>query len=356
VVEFSEFADLPVVDGHVHFGNFGAGGIRLTVDELVNLGEFMVKVIKKGRLSQMYVTGRDAGLYLKLRYPGLFYAGGFVPWSGETDALQNVKWDSYIRLLSELGFDGVGEMGNKPVLRKEHKPLDGEYYAGFWDACEQLGFPVLCHVADPEEFWDENLAPDWAKKQGWVYYLDDYPTKEELYGEIEHVLESHPRLNVVLCHFYFISADLERASEFLDTYGNAGLDLTLGIELMYNISRRSDDWRDFFIKYQDRIFFGTDIATWQTLQEALDRIWLIRNFLESDEEFYTPSTADKLLTRYEKPFVGLHLPEPVLRKIYAENFRRLWGQKPKEADLNAFLDHLESKGEKVISTALRNLS
>ena len=211
-------------------------------------------------------------------------------------------------------------------------------------------------MADPEEFWDENLAPDWAKKQGWVYYLDDYPTKEELYGEIEHVLESHPRLNVVLCHFYFISADLERASEFLDTYGNAGLDLTLGIELMYNISRRSDDWRDFFIKYQDRFFFGTDIATWQTLQEALDRIWLIRNFLESDEEFYTPSTADKLLTRYEKPFVGLHLPEPVLRKIYAENFRRLWGQKPKEADLNAFLDHLESKGEKVISTALRNLS
>ena len=53
MVEFSEFADLPVVDGHVHFGNFGAGGIRLTIDELVNLGEFMVKVIRKGRLSQM---------------------------------------------------------------------------------------------------------------------------------------------------------------------------------------------------------------------------------------------------------------------------------------------------------------
>ena len=92
--------------------------------------------------------------------------------------------------------------------------------------------------------------------------------------------------------------------------------------MIYNISRRRDEWREFSIKYQDRIFFGTDIATWQ-IQEAVARIWLVRKFLESDEEFFTPNTADELLTRYEEPFVGLNLPEEVLRKIYAENFMRL---------------------------------
>lgn len=73
-----------------------------------------------------------------------------------------------------------------------------------------LGFPVICHVADPEEFWDERLAPEWAKQQRWVYYLDNYPKKGELYKEMENVLNAHPNLKVILCHFYFISANLEK--------------------------------------------------------------------------------------------------------------------------------------------------
>ena len=125
--------------------------------------------------------------------------------------------------------------------------------------------------------------------------------------------------------------------------------------MIYNISRRRDEWREFFIKHQDRIFFGTDIATWQTIQEAVARIWLVRKFLESDEKFFTPNTADELLTRYEEPFVGLNLPEEVLRKIYAENFVRLWGEKPKKVNMDMAIKICEEKGEKTIAEALKNL-
>ncbi|RJS91112.1 hypothetical protein CW705_04325 [Candidatus Bathyarchaeota archaeon] len=354
-MEFSEFADLPVVDGHIHFGEFGAGKVQLTAEKIEEMGNFIVEVMREGNLSQAYITGRNAGLYLKAKYPGMFYAGGYVPWSGETESLKVSDWNEYIDSLIEMGFDGIGEMGNKPALRKVHKPIDGDYYKGFWEACEERGFPVLCHVADPEEFWDESRAPEWAKSRGWVYYLDDYPTKEELYAEMENVLEAHPNLKVVLCHFYFISGDLERAERFLNRYENANLDLTLGIELMYNISRRRDDWREFFIKFQDRIFFGTDIATWQTVPEALARIWLIRNFLESDEEFFTPDTADMLLTRYKEPFIGLKLPEGVLRKIYCENFKRLWGEEPKPLNIDVVIDVLQKKGEKELVTAIKSI-
>jgi len=354
-MKFSQFADLPLVDCHVHFGEFGAGKAQMTADSLHKLGRFMIEVVQNGRLSQINVTGRYAGLYLKARYPGKFYAGGYVPWSGETESLRVKDWNKYVSFLVELGFDGIGEMGNKPVLRRKHEPLDGNYYKGFWEACESLGVPVLCHVADPEEFWDEKQAPEWAKSKGWVYYLDDYPKKEELYAEMENVLDAHPNLKVVLCHFYFISADLERAEKFMNRYVNANLDLTLGIELMYNISRRRDEWRDFFIKFQERIFFGTDIATWQTLQEALDRIWLIRNFLESDEEFFTPETADILLTRYKEPFIGLKLPEGALRKIYCENFKRLWGDEPRPLNIDRVIDALQKKGEKELVKAIRSI-
>jgi predicted TIM-barrel fold metal-dependent hydrolase len=169
------------------------------------------------------------------------------------------------------------------------------------------------------------------------------------------VLDSHSNLKIVLCHFYFISADLERATEFLNRYKNANFDLTPGIELIYNISRRRDDWRDFFIKYQDRILFGTDIATWQTKQEAIVRIWIVRKFLESDEEFFTPNTADELLTRYKEPFIGLKLPEGVLKKIYFENFQRLWGNKPRKVEMDAAIKFCEERGEKGIVKALKIL-
>jgi predicted TIM-barrel fold metal-dependent hydrolase len=354
-MKFSDFMDLPVIDGHAHFGGFDKENVQCALKELQGQSEFLADVLKRGKLSGMYITGRDASLYFKLKFPRRFYIGGFVPWSGETDSLPNVDWNKYIMMLSELGFDGIGEMGNKPVLRNKHTPLNSDYYKGFWDECESLGFPVLCHVADPEEFWDEKSAPDWAKKKKWVYYLDDYPTKEELYNEMENVLSTHPSLKVVLCHFYFISANLEKAEKFLNRYRNVGLDLTLGIELMYNISQHRDDWRTFFIKHQDRVFFGTDIAAWQTVQESLDRIWLIRNFLESDEEFYTPSSADKLLTRYEEPFIGLNLPDAALKKIYSENFKRLWGKHPKRIDAKVVTEILEAKGEKIISKAIESL-
>ena len=103
------------------------------------------------------------------------------------------------------------------------------------------------------------------------------------------------------------------------------------------------------------MLFGTDIATWQSIQESITRIWLIRKFLESDEEFFTPPTADKLLTRYKKPFIGLKLPEGVLKKIYAENFQRLWGNEPRKVDINMAVKFCEGKGEKEIADALRSL-
>lgn len=345
-MRIEDFVDAPVIDCHAHFRIQETREGKLRISDLDRACQDYVKILRRGRLSGMYVTGGDVGLCLKAYYPDLFYVGGYVPWSGETDSLPNVNWAKYIATLKNLGFEGIGEMGNKPVPRSKHTPLDSNYYRGFWDACEALNFPVLCHVADPEEFWDEKMAPEWAKHKGWVYYLDDYPRKKELYKEMENVLDDHPNLKVVLCHFYFISANLEKAEDFLSNYKNVGFDLSLGIELMYNISLRRDDWRTFFIKYQDQIFFGTDIATWQTLQEALDRIWLIRNFLESDEEFYTPSTADKLLTRYEKPFIGLKLPKQALSKIYAQNFQKLFGKEPKKIDKELAAKTLREKGEK----------
>jgi hypothetical protein len=326
-LDFLKFKNAQVIDCHVHLWMLRDG-----VDETLisHQGEALAKVIDISGIDSMYIFSRGdhAPLALKKCCPDRFYAGGYAPWSSNAGSFKMDDWDRYIGSLIEAGYDGVGEMGSKTVERSKHTPLDSEYYKGFWGACEELDFPVLCHIGDVEDFWYEEKTPTWAKERGWGYYNGNYPSLKELYVEIENVLGDHSRLKIALCHFLFMSPDLEAADDFLSGYPNACLDLSLGVELMYNISRRREDYREFFRRYDDRILFGTDIGMSTSLDQHLARIWLIRNFLETGEAFYTVPEADDLLTRYELPYIGLNLPMSSLEKIYSGTFKRLWGEKP----------------------------
>ena len=351
----SKLIDIPVIDCHVHTWIMRKGldesSIRLQTEALI-------EIVEVGGLEAIYAfdSRSHLPLYLKASHPGTFYAGGYAPWTGRTDQMPDPDWAAYIPHLMELGYDGVGEMGSKPAPRDAHVPLDSPYYRGLWEACEEHRFPVLCHIGDVEDFWHEESTPAWAKERGWGYWHGDYPGLEELYAEIGNVLDRHPELPVALCHFLFLSPHLERAEEFLDTYPNACLDLSLGVELMYNISRRRDDYRDFFIRHDARILFGTDIGMSTTLPQHLARISMIRRFLETGDEFQTPDAADDLLTRYELPYVGLDLPRPSLERIYAGNFRRLWGVRPREVDVDAAIAACEEEGNLTVAEALRGVA
>lgn len=107
-----------------------------------------------------------------------------------------------------------------------------------------------------------------------------------------------------------------RLGDLLARHPGAHVDLAPGVELIHNVSRRPDEWRRFFTRHADRILLGTDIGMSKTVEEHLARVWLLRSFLESEGEFRTPDAADELMTRYEEPYMGLHLPKGTLEKIY----------------------------------------
>lgn len=254
-----------------------------------------------------------------------------------------------------LGYDGIGEMGAKPVTRGKHTPLDSSFYEGFWAACEDVGFPIVCHVGDPEEFWSEEKIPAWAKTRGWGYYRGDYTVLEELYAEVENILSRHPRVKVVFPHFLFLSPNMERLGDLLRRHSCIYVDLAPGIELVHSINRRRDTWCHFFTRHADRILLGTDIGMSKTVEEHLARIWMLRSFLETSEKFYTPNAADELLTRYEEPFIGLDLPTTALEKIYSGNFHRLWGVKPKDVDVGTATSAAKKQGYTGVAKTLKKM-
>jgi hypothetical protein len=95
-------------------------------------------------------------------------------------------------------------------------------------------------------------------------------------------------------------------------------------------SRDPAAWRDFFIRYGDRILFGTDNSGGRTANDpekvdiATQRIAAMRRCLECTGEVEGFGTG-----RFE----GLGLPTDVLQRIYHGNFRRYAGDAPRPVNL-----------------------
>lgn len=318
-----------ILDCHVHLRRLG---------EVESL-EAIRKYIGADRMNLVCIFAREnvndnhAAFVAKHERPDRYYVFGsldhasqFMPGSISTPPLA----EQLERLIS-IGCDGVKMLENKPTHRKlVDIPIDGPYFEEYFRYVESLGFPILWHVCDPEEFWDPETTPHWAKARGWGYD-DTFMPKEALYAEVENVLTRHPRLKIIFAHFYFMSADLPRAADLFDRFPNVHFDLAPGIEFLYNMSKYPDSAREFFIKYSDRILFGTDISSTHTPEEARLRTGIVTRWLETDDEYRLPEGADFVLGPPEDGIMrGLNLPDEALRKIYRGNFERLVGSKPRE--------------------------
>jgi predicted TIM-barrel fold metal-dependent hydrolase len=141
----------------------------------------------------------------------------------------------------------------------------------------------------------------------------------------ERVLDRHPKLVVVNAHMmdiFYSDEQLEYLQYFLETYPNVYIDTAARFKDFYSMTH--EKIRDFFIKYSDRILFGTDIGNqpqkdkYQEVAEAYNRCFKI---LETDavfnSEFFPPDVKGKTLE-------GISLPVDVLEKIYYRNAMKLY--------------------------------
>lgn len=241
-----------------------------------------------------------------------------------TDELKRIKG---------MGCIGVKMLEGKPVVRKHWQipDFDLPVWEDYWTALEQSQFPVVMHVNDPETFWDYSEAGSFARKAGWIYD-NTYVGYEEQYRQMNEVLVRHPNLRILFPHFYFMSGRLSQLSVILERYPNVFIDITPGIELYLNLGRPGkmhDEAVSFFIQYQDRILYGTDIGARQVIKrqpailnisESRARVRLITDFLEKKGEYILCDDGAYFTGQGNHILVGLGLSEKILSKVYRTNF------------------------------------
>jgi predicted TIM-barrel fold metal-dependent hydrolase len=338
----SNFLDLPIIDAHVHL--WSMDGIPEHAKLMDESGFHAINIVCTATRNHTRANQNLMGMLCKALHPERVYLFGGLNYTvpgGPTK--ENLR--SQAEQLLDTGCDGMKMIEGKPPARKRTGlALDSPVYDDYYALLQSRGTPIVYHVADPETWWDPKQAPEMARQRAPYWEDDEIPSKEQLHGEVDGMLEKFPNLRVIFAHFYFMSNFPDRASEFMDAHPQISFDLAPGSEMYRNFSKRPQRWREFFTKYQDRIIFATDNITAREPREErykklVDKIWMIRNFLETDEEFEGFGSVVK----------GLCLHQEVLEKIYCKNFQRYAGDRPRQLNIPAAIDQSRSAIEQLSS-------
>ncbi len=175
----------------------------------------------------------------------------------------------------------------------------------------------MIHSGDPAAFftpldrnnerWHElNEHPDW------LFYGERFPAQADVLGQLMRVVARHPETTFIGAHFGNNAEDLATVGRWLDEYPNMMIDIDARIS---ELGRQPYTARRFFLKYQDRIMFGTDT----TPRRQAFRIYY--RFLETDDEYFDCAASHHLQGFWR--IYGIFLPDDVLAKIYHKNAERV---------------------------------
>jgi hypothetical protein len=176
------------------------------------------------------------------------------------------------------------------------------------------GMILMSHVGDPDT-WYNGKYTDQAK----------FGTREQHYQLWEDALSEFRDHPWVGAHMGGNPEDLVRLQRLLDTYPNLYLDSSATRWMQREVSARRDAARDFIIRNQDRILFGSDQVSGDDrgFDFLASRFWVHRKLW--DTAYTGPSPIlDPDLPRDQQPTLrGLALPDGALQKMYHDNAVKL---------------------------------
>ena len=268
---------------------------------------------------------------LKAGEPYKDRVANFVTFNGE--GINEPGWSERFAALMERGFK-AGAMGMKvsKQLGQGLQNPDGSYIQAddprldpVWAMAAKYQKPVLIHLSDSigrfypispkNERYEAGLWHQPGDTSGNLY--KDGPPNEVIERARENMHRKHPKTTFVNAHVAMLYYDPARVAKFLDTYPNAQMDISATLQ---DLGRAPRLWRDFLIKYQDRVVFGTD----GNANSNPDTFWIPHfRYLETFDEYFEHPAQIRLPggspAHGRWNISGVSLPDEVLRKIYFEN-------------------------------------
>ncbi|WP_373497491.1 amidohydrolase family protein [Aquiflexum sp.] len=210
--------------------------------------------------------------------------------------------------------------------------IDDDRFDPIFRFIQERGKTLMGHLGEPKNCWlpldsmtTENDRRYFENNPQYHMYLQpEMPSHEDLMDARDSMLAKHPELRFVGAHLGSLEYSVDVLAERLDRFPNMSVDLAARMgQLFYQTANDREKVRDFFIQYQDRILYGTDLGdngerSQENMYRSMDENW------RRDWEFFV---TDNIMSSslVHDPFLGLKLPKQVVDKIYYHNAVRWLG-------------------------------
>ncbi len=206
--------------------------------------------------------------------------------------------------------------------------VDDEYFDPIYEHMVAKGWPLLTHIAEPLECWLPlkegtphysyySRNPEWH-----MYNKPEYPSHATLMTARDNVLAKHPRLHMIGAHLGSLEYDVDEVAARLDRYPNFAVDISARLSDL--AIQDSAKVREFFINYQDRILFGTDVVMRQSPSTMppveRDQTLAALRQVYTMHMAYLENRGPVTVRTYQSH--GLALPPSVLDKLYVTTAQR----------------------------------
>ena len=321
-------AKFPAIDFHLHGRGLNTpAAYERFVKLLDSIGMGAVVNLNGG-------TGQELDAVLKAGEPYRGRVANFITFSGE--GINEPGWSQKFAAEMDRAFK-AGALGMKvsKQLGQGLKNPDGTFIQAddprldpIWEMLAKHDKPVMIHTSDSigrfypigpkNERYEAGLWRRPGDREGNL--LDNGPPNDVIEKARENMHRKHPKTRFVNAHMAMLYYDPQKLAAFLDKFPNANIELSATFQ---DLGRAPRLWREFIIKYQDRVLLGTD----GNPARGAEEFWIphFRTLETYDEYFFHPA---QIRTVGGSPghgrwnISGLGLPDDVLRKVYYENALR----------------------------------
>ena len=192
-----------------------------------------------------------------------------------------------------------------------------------------LGVPLIGHQGEPRNCWlpleemttnnDRSYFRDHPEYH--MFRQPEMPSYEAQIAARDRRLERTPGLQFVGAHLASLEWSVDFLAAFLDAHPDAVVDMAARTtNLQYQSHRARDKVRGFFIRYQDRILYGSDLTfdpetNPVEFRREAHAAWL-------SDWIYLATGETHPVADINANVRGLQLPRGVIDKIYWSNARR----------------------------------
>ncbi|MEZ4810698.1 MAG: amidohydrolase family protein [Allomuricauda sp.] len=326
-----DFKSVPKIDVHAHINTLNTNMI-----DLARANNFKLLNIAVDAPGYLTIEGQQevSRTHLKNHPDMIAFSTAF-----SMEGWDEPDWsDKVIKQLNNDFEKGANSIKTWKNIGMEYRDkngklifLDDPKLDPVFDFIKDQGKVWLSHAGEPFNCWlpldsmtvnnDRNYFK--AHPQYHMYLHPELPSYQEQIDHRDNRLLKNPDLTMIAVHMASLEWSVDEASKFLDRFPNANLDLAERVShTQYQSQRDREKVRNFFIKYQDRILYGTDFSESENtdpkeLERYMKEVW------ENDWRYFN---TDEMVTvpQLDTPVQGLALPKEVVNKIYYLNARRIF--------------------------------